>query len=160
MKSNEPDFFEIDKNQLDREWVRQPGLYHKYALQLADAKRDFEQAKTAVDLAEASADSDIRERPQKYGIEKVTEAAVKATVAGHKAVKEAIAALHEARHKVDVLQAAVTTLDHRKKALENLVDLRLADYFAEPRAGRATTTDINERTKRAARRAVEDNGDE
>ena len=134
-REREPDFFEIDPNELDREWVRQPGLYHKYAVDLADARRDFEQAKTALDIAAADVDSVIRSKPEKFGLEKVTESGVKAAVLSSREYKSATDAVHAARHRVDVLQAAVTTLDHRKKALENLVDLRLANYFSEPRAG-------------------------
>ena len=38
-----------------------------------------------------------------------------------------------AKHRVDVLSGAVTALDHRKKALENLVDLHGRNYFSTPR---------------------------
>lgn len=158
-KTDDPDFFEIDKNQLDLEWQRQPGLFHKYATQLADAKREFEQAKTATDVAAANADSIIRETPAKFGIEKVTEAAVKAAVVSHPGYARAVAKMHEARHAVDILQAAVTTLDHRKKALENLVDLRLADYFSEPRARGNAAADMAARVERRTRRPM-DNDDE
>ena len=158
--ATEPDFFTIDKNQLDREWVNQPRLYHKYALQLADAKRDLEQAKTAAELAAAGADASIRKRPAKYGIDKITEPAVKAKAATHPKFIEATKALQTAQHRCNVLQAAVNTLDHRKRALENLVDLRLADYFSEPRAGRAARADIDDRATRRARRPMDNPSDD
>jgi DNA repair ATPase RecN len=130
---SKPDFFLIDPNALDREWIAQPALYHEYATKLADAKRAAEQAKTAVDVVWATVETAVRETPAKYGIEKVTEAAVKAAVSTHRKYAAAIQAAIDAKHAVDILQAAVNTLDHRKRALENLVDLRLADYFSEPR---------------------------
>lgn len=132
-----PDFYEIDKNQLDREWVNQPKLYYKYARRLADSRAESEQAKTAADVARAVADAEIRGTPAKFGIEKVTEAAVAAAVITHPAYQTAVERMQRARHAVDIVQSAVTTLDHRKKALESLVDLRLADYFSEPRASRS-----------------------
>lgn len=156
-REREPDFFAIDPNELDREWVRQPGLYHKYATDLADARREFEQAKTQLEIAAADVDSVIRSKPEKFGIEKVTEAAVKAAVLASREYKAATDAVHNARHAVDVLQAAVTTLDHRKKALENLVDLRLANYFSEPRAGSPRAREhMEEKTKQRARRGDSD----
>ena len=49
----EPDIFEPDPNKLDREWVKQPRLYHEHALKLADARSAHDRAKVAKDLAEA-----------------------------------------------------------------------------------------------------------
>ena len=39
-------------------------------------------------------------------------------------------------HKVGMLEAAIKTLDNRKKALEDAVQLRLSDYFSEPKKPR------------------------
>jgi len=56
------------------------------------------------------------------------------------------------RHAADVLQAAVTALDHRKKALENLVYLHGQNYFSEPHARDGDSREtVNAATKRAAR---------
>lgn len=141
------EFFEIDLNALDVAWVEQPKIYHKYASRLADAKRDAEQAKTAVDVVYSTLDAGIRENPARYGVAKITEPAIKAAVLQHRKYKAAVQASIDAKHAVDVLAAAVSTLEHKKRALENLVDLRLADYFSEPRQKRGG------REKFAGRRA-------
>jgi hypothetical protein len=153
--STKPDFFDIDVNALDREWVNQPALYHKYALRLADARRKLEQVKTASEISNAELDADIRARPEKYGIEKVTEAAIKSGIMCAPAYIAASKEVIDAKHAVDVLAAAVATVDHRKRALENLVDLRLADYFSEPRHKRGNGEKINEANARRARRPIE-----
>jgi hypothetical protein len=141
------DFFQIDPNALDREWVQQPALYHKYAVRLANARRDAEQAETLIDVVYAELDAAIRANPEKYGVAKITEPSVKAAILGHRKYKAATAAHIEAKHAAGILQAAVSTMDHRKRAFENLVDLRLADYFSEPR-----TTSGREQYDRAKKR--------
>lgn len=158
--SDKPDFFQINQDRLNWECVRQPVLYWEYAQKLADAKRDFEQAKTAVDLAQAGADAAVRERPAKYGIVKVTEPAIKAAVAGHRKYTAAIAEMNKLRHRLDIFQAAINTLDQRKRMIESLVSLRLANYFSEPRVSKDAAADMDERNKRRARRAMDANPDE
>ena len=48
------------------------------------------------------------------------------------------------KHKVDVLQVVVDALDHRKKALENLVTLHGMSYFASPKAPKEIRNDVKE----------------
>jgi len=125
--------FDIDPNTLDKEWVNQPKLYGLHAIQLADARKEFEEAKANLEIVEAELDKKIRIAPEKYGLEKLTESAIKTCVVAHSKRKEANGVVIETRHAMDVLAALVAALDHRKRALEKLVDLRLADYFSEPK---------------------------
>src|SRR6185369_66865 len=76
---------------------------------------------------------DIRERPSHYGIMKVTIDAVEAVITEEETYQQAKQDLIASEYKVDMLEAAVKALDHRKKALENLVYLHGQSYFAEPR---------------------------
>src|SRR3989304_6156766 len=108
----------IDENALDKEWTFQPRLYFRYAAKLADAKRDADQAKTEVELTKAELELAIRTNPEKFDLQKVTESAVASGLrarGGHGGVRQADRA---PRHTVDILQAAVAALDHRKRALE------------------------------------------
>lgn len=141
----------IDEHALDREWVQQPSLYYHYAAELADAQRDYAAAKAAVDVVRADLDSEMRRSPEAYGLAKVTEAALAAALPSQPEVKAAIAEMAEARHRVDILQAAVAALEHRKRALEKLVALRLADYFSSPTAPEAAREDVREMEQRARR---------
>jgi hypothetical protein len=72
---------------------------------------------------------------------KVTEAAVAAAILTQPNYRVALKALTAARHRQDVYQAAVDALDHRKKALESLVQLHGQGYFAAPRA-RGTAKEV------------------
>ena len=124
---------DIDPLRLDEEWLGQPKQRQTFGELHADAQLELDTAKANLSVAEAEADRDIRECPSDYGIEKLSEARVSATVTLHPAVKVATKKLNEARHKVNVLQAAVDGLEHRKRALTQLVELHGQDYFAAPR---------------------------
>lgn len=124
---------DIDPLRLDEEWLGQPQQRQIFGELLADAQLELDNAKASLSVAEAEADRDIRECPADYGIDKLSEARVSATVTLHPSVKVAVKKLNEARHKVNVLQAAVDGLEHRKRALTQLVELHGQDYFATPK---------------------------
>ena len=122
--------FEINEHQLDREWVGQPALVHRYHLELADAQRTLATIKADVEVTKAELDKVIRETSEK----KPTESAITNMVLTAPEYREAMAAMIDAKHACDVLQAACTALEHKKRALENLVRLHLSDYYGEPQA--------------------------
>lgn len=143
-----PSFFELDKNRLDMEWARQPGLYHEYALILADARKEHEQAKADKELVEAEQSKKIRENPESFGLERVTEAGLEKAVGLTREYRAVVKRVIDAKHAVDVAEAVVWTLEHRKKALENLVTLRMADYYSEPRGPKGVSRDQLDSAKR------------
>ena len=135
---NEFKYFELDKYRLDEEWVSQVALYHGHATKLAEAREEFERAKAARDVVYAELDRDIRANPGAFGLgeddRRVTESAIRNAALLQKRYTRAENRVINAKHDVDIHAVAVETLDHRKKALENLVQLQLANYFAEPKA--------------------------
>ncbi len=146
----------IDPGNLDKEWLTQPRLYYQWAAMAAEARREHEEARRAVDVARADAAMTIRSDPAAYGIEKVTEAQIAAAVELAQDVRDAEQDAINLRHRVDVVGAAVAALDHRKRALENLVELFLANYYAEPRAREAATNAaLAEPAKQQARRRAQ-----
>ncbi len=132
--SEEKDFFEIDLYNLDQEWQNQPKLYHTYAMILVEARKALEQAKADQELKFAKLELDVRKNPTKYGLAKVTEGSIEKTVTIQDEYQDVVRTVIKAKYRVDKAQVDVTTLDHRKKALEKEVDLFLADYFAQPKA--------------------------
>ncbi len=140
---------DIDEFALDKEWSRQTRIYMTYALQLAEAKKELLDAKAALDLIKAELDLRIRECPENYGLKKVTEPAIENAIILRKDYKLALKAMHHAKHKVDTFQAVVDGMEHRKKALENLVVLEGRNYFSAPqdRSG----VGIEERVKKSVR---------
>lgn len=148
------DFFNIDRDRLDDEWVKQPGLYMEWGNKLADANKKVEQAKAAYNVAEAELQKKIRSDPEKYCDGDSREGAIKAEItirlAKHPAAKKLIAA----KHRQDVLQVAVTALDHRKRALQDAVQLFLGQYFSTPRLKGEEGKEVERKIKqrRAAKR--------
>lgn len=123
----------IDQNLLDKEWLNQPRFFFQYARQLADARQAYEEAKANLKLVAAEADQKVRMKLT-ANEEKITEAVVSAAVLRRNDYREAEQAVFTAKHNMDVLDAAVEALRHRKDALENLVRLHGQNYFSEPRA--------------------------
>lgn len=149
MPKKQPSDFMPDKDDLDGEWVRQPELYHEYATQLADARLDLEEKRNALDVIQAELDNDIRTDPDAYGFTKVTDAVVKATLPAQPEYKKATDRVNKARHRVHILEAAVASLDHKKKALENLVYLHGQNYFSSPRARGEDKQEVESATRSA-----------
>ena len=133
MDEQDFDFFNLNKHKLDDEWISQPKLYFKHASLLADAKREAAQLKAELEVVEGELKMDIANHPADYGIEKPTVDAIKACVPTCKRHKNAVQALIDANHKIETLGAVVSALDHRKRALSDLVQLQLSNYWSEPR---------------------------
>jgi len=122
----------IDPNALDVEWVEQPTQFFNVAEQAAEARREVDRAKLALEVTEATLDNDIRSNPAKYGLPKVTETALKSAMHLTEEYQEAQKALSEAQYEKAMLDAATQAWDQRKRALENLVSLHGQSYFAGP----------------------------
>lgn len=141
----------IDENDLATEWANQPKMRHEWGDHLAIAKRDLAAAESALDVVKAETKLNIRNAPSDYGLEKVTEDALKDVLASQPEVKIATKAVIRAKYNVDIIMSAVIAIDHRKSALGNLVDLRAQDYYAEPHAKTKTGKEVvsEARTARA-----------
>ena len=141
--------FRIDKNRLDRECTQQPELMHEHMMKLAEAKLAAEEASQVYDVIKTQLAQDVREKPGKYNLMKVTESAIQQTVRGHRKYIEAKDLKAKTSYEVDVLQAAVTALAHKKDMLGNLIALWKMDYFSSTNVER---DDANEMKKTAARK--------
>jgi len=126
----------IDPHALDDEWLLHPNLYMKYSEALAQAQKSRDKIKEKLDVTRAQVDRDIRKKPDDYGISKITETVVAGAILMEARFTEVQDLLTDANLEVNLLQAAVRSFDHRKKALENLVTLYMASYFAGPKEPR------------------------
>lgn len=133
-KMSLPDsFHEIDENDLPGEWVRQPGAYLRTAIALAKAKKDSAAAKAALEECEADLATKIRQDPEKFRVTKLTEGTINEVIQLQQVHKEAVAKHIQAKYLVDLLEAATSALEHKKKALESLVYLAGQGMHAAPR---------------------------
>jgi len=124
---------EIDPLRLDEEWLGQPKQRQIFGELLADAQLKQDTAKSTLEVVKAETDREIREDPEAHGIGKLTEASVATAITVDPAVKVAVKKWNKARHEVNVLQAAVDGLEHRKRALTQLVELHGQDYYSTPK---------------------------
>lgn len=131
--NNDFDKFDLDKHRLDEEWCNQPRLYHEAADQLADARKEVEISKAAKDLCEAELDRKIRTHPDEFGLpEKTTETMIRNVLIVQQRYQDCVNKMIDTKHQVDLIESDVRSLEHRKSALENLVSLRMKDYYADP----------------------------
>lgn len=134
---NERDYswIEIDKNRLDREWLNQPKLYLEYSDKLAIARRKLDEAESELKVVECDLYRAVRKNPSKFGLDdKPTESSITKTIPSQKEYKEAVEFVNSRKYKVNLLQGVVIALDHRKRALQNLVMLLGQQYFSPPTA--------------------------
>lgn len=151
----------IDQYALDQEWLGQPMLYQRYAEKVAVARRDLDVMKDEIAEFEARVDQEVRDAA---GDEKITEKAITQKIALNPRLKEKKRALLDAKYELDRLSGMLTSLDHRRRALENLVDLHGQSYFAtprEPKGGenmerKAVSGKANEKIKERRRQRDED----
>ena len=94
------EIFNIDMNVLDKEWVKQPKTFFKYASLLADARRKMEEAKVEADVVRAEIDLDIRKNPSDYDLEKITEVSISNSILQQEKYQKALLIVRKRKHKV------------------------------------------------------------
>jgi len=122
--------FFANKNKLDWESERHGDLVYKYAEELANAKAELEDLKLVLEIERAELDKDIRADPEAWGIGKITEEAVRTTILLQTVIKKLTRKINKAKHHVDIVQAALTALEAKRRSMDNLVSLHGQQYFA------------------------------
>jgi hypothetical protein len=140
---------EIDESALDIEWVEHASKMLKYTRIAAEAHKEANLAKARLDYVKARVDKEIRENPDAYGLgSRITEGSIASTIRLHEDFDEANRELIDKEFEYEVATGVVRSFDHRKSALENLVRLHGASYFAGPSVPHNLS---EERSKRANR---------
>jgi hypothetical protein len=151
-KAEYPDPIEIDERHLDREWLAQPRLMRDALLRVAKAKQDEREAKAALELVDAELAFAIRRTPTRYGLESSARGPSNDVVAMAVIIqpehRNALRAHMEAKRSVEILEAEVTALSHKKAALENAVILFSQGYGAECKLPRWADQPAKERMER------------
>jgi len=124
------EIFDLKLDELDERLLEQAKLAYETGRELADAKNELEQAKAKLDVVRAEVEREITENPQAFGLAKTTVSAISAAVETDKRVRGMREDLLDKKHIVDLIGAKMTALEHRKRALENLVALHGQQYFS------------------------------
>jgi len=97
----------------------------------AELKAEARRAKIDLEEAKGHANIDIRRDPDQYGLGKVTESAVQATIPIHPDVVRANREYADACERADKAEALSDAYQHRKSMIQDEVRLVLANYFGE-----------------------------
>ena len=131
---------EIDRFDLVGEMEIQPGLFRKWSALLVEAQEERDDWKTKRDLHAADLDDSIRTEPEEYGIERVTETAIKNIVLQDETYQRLQKKRLAAERKINAYVGAIRTMEHRKRMLEKMADLWEAGYFSENMTARTSKT--------------------
>jgi hypothetical protein len=126
----------IDPNQLDVESIEYAEIFWKWSNRLEHAKKQVDDCKFRLSVAKANMQNLCRSHPEKFGISKITEAAVEGAVEASDTYREHYQELIDARHVAGLLEKAVESLRLKGRRLDNLVTLFGLKYFAGPRVPR------------------------
>lgn len=127
----------VDRNKLDDELIRQPGLYMKYAELASEAQFEMDKAKERLDLKKAELDNKIRLRFSGAD-KKPTEAAISGQVITDPEYVVANKEYLEACLTYRTMCNARDAFSHKKSGLESLVRLVVAGYWGDIRQPFAT----------------------
>ncbi len=137
---------QIDADALDVAWLEQPNLYYKYSSALNEAMQErnekvvkVDEQKENVNKVKAELDAEIRDDPEEFDLEKVTETSIQSAIIRSEKYQEALHEYHAARkelnqaqNKVNECFTNVNTMDQKKAALEGLARLLNQQYFSTP----------------------------
>lgn len=131
----------INKYELDSEWEKHSSEHGYWSEKAADLQSDVEELQASFERLRAEIDSEIRNDPSAYGIGKPSETAIANAILLQPEFKKAEKALLEKRRFLVRAKASLNTLEHRKRALEHLVDLWTADYYSDIKSVAAKSGD-------------------
>lgn len=152
----------IDPLNLDKEILRLPTLYTKYAFQAADLRHRVDQLKAEMDLVEADLDRKVRADPEEYGINRISEGSIHRAVIRRKEYCDIQRLVQNAQHDQEIAQAMVWAMEHKKRSLTLLVELHGLGYMANPKLsekGKSALHDMMKEKIRTRREVREHDSD-
>ena len=121
----------IDVNQLHLCCEHQPQLAHEAGELAAESKAQAKRMKVQLEEAKANASRDVRTSPGKFGMDKVTEAAVSAAISLHPDVTKSQQDSIEADLIADKAAALANAFEHRRSMLKIEAELYVHNYHGE-----------------------------
>lgn len=124
----------IDKNNLDYEWIQQARLFNKYSELYANAMFERDKNKERLSLVKAQIDGDIRKDPESYGFTgKPTEPAIASLIQQDERYTDAQSDYISSVRDMNIIAGTKIAMEHKKSALEALAKLYLSGYWSEAR---------------------------
>lgn len=110
----------VDMSNLNKEFLMHSKYTVYFSAMLAKAKREMNDAKTALDVGYASIDREAREVAKNDKTTKYTETIFENIVTLHAKYQERLKLLHDAEYRVDLLVGAVKAIDRKGEMLIQL----------------------------------------
>jgi hypothetical protein len=126
----------IDETSLDLEIQDQPQLMMKYCINSAEAQQAMDLAKEKLEFIRSELDQAIRQSPETFGIEKITDKVVENTIPLQESYKNASKEYINAKFEFNTAKGAVEACSQKKDALEQLIKLYGLNYFSGPKVPR------------------------
>jgi hypothetical protein len=125
--------FRIDENNLEQEWLRIPCEIFYWSKMLAELRKKRTEMEYKIEFMEAEAETKIRANPEEYGLTKITEAVIKAQVALQPEIHEFKGEIHEVTMDIMIANGALDAVMAMKSALPDLIKLKMANLYADPK---------------------------
>ncbi|MEM4359804.1 MAG: hypothetical protein QXT45_04690 [Candidatus Bilamarchaeaceae archaeon] len=123
---------EIDGHDLEDELAVLPMIVARYALIVANARRDLDLAKEELELVKAELGKEVRTNPESFGLSKVTEAGVESAVIAASEYREAYSRYIDLRYDFEASSAALKAIEAKRDALLALSRLRGDSLYMAP----------------------------
>lgn len=131
-------FASVDKHRLDEELEVQADMVADFGEEAAYVGYLLNVKENERKVLAAKLDLDIRSDPKSYGIDKLTETAIKNEVVLNANYQQLTKEINELMYRADLARYNMTALDHRKRELEKLCDLDARGYYSKPTVPRMT----------------------
>lgn len=122
----------INAADLESEWLEQGSYYLHYGEGHANAIFDKDISKSELDYVHSVLYDEVKTDWKKHFDTKPTEVAIKEWITRNPRHRKAELAFIKATRDANVLLNVKNSFEHRKKALENLVSLKITGMYSEP----------------------------
>jgi len=122
----------INPMNLDQDWANLPVLFHSYSECVEEIDGELKSEKAKLELLSATTERAIRASPSDFGIEKISESAVKAALATQNPLNQIREEILRLDKEKKIYQAACNSLSYKKDSLKALVTLYGMEYYSAP----------------------------
>ena len=122
---------QIDRDNLEDMWVKQPSLYAEVGEWASGLRRDAKQAKQHVEFVYSEIQLKVLRDKDNCGLPKTTEAVVKAYIITHESYTEAMDDYLVADKLASDAGRLLDSFEQRKAALRDLVRLYVHEYYMD-----------------------------
>jgi hypothetical protein len=127
---NRRELVKIDFHNLHENWQTQADLLMEYSDASAEMTLRLDKIKERMGIREAELDSYIRTNPSQYGIDRITDSAIKAQVIADEECREYREQIIDLTFELNIIKGAIKSHEKRSKALEWISQLWIKNYFA------------------------------